>query len=190
VSDNLQDSDTFAAPYVELPSWAQVGAKRRAHIGRVTALLSAWAAGMRLDRASANEWIDAGRLHDSLREAPEDELRRITGDKSSPVGLLHGPAAAIRLAQEGETRAGLLDAIRYHTVGSANWASTGKALYMADYLEPGRKFLHEDREFLASQVPHAFEGVFRQVVRFRLEWSIREGNFIYPETVALWNELR
>jgi predicted HD superfamily hydrolase involved in NAD metabolism len=190
VKDTFSDSDSFSAPYVELPAWAQVGEKRRAHIARVTALLSAWAAGMRMDPAKANEWIDAGRLHDSLREAPEDELRRITGDNVSPVGLLHGPAAAIKLAQEGEKRSSLLDAIRYHTVGSPKWDSTGKALYMADYLEPGRKFLHEDREFLASQVPHAFEGVFRQVVRFRLEWSIREGNYIYPETVALWNELR
>ena len=33
-------------------------------------------------------------------------------------------------------------------------------------------------------------GVFRQVVRFRLEWSVREGNHIFPETVALWNSLR
>ena len=190
MKDTFLDSDTHSAPYVDLPEWAQVGEKRRAHIGRVTALLSAWSAGMRLDAAKANEWIDAGRLHDCLREAPEDELRRITGDTTSPVGLLHGPAAAIRLAQAGEKRSSLLDAIRYHTVGSPRWDSTGKALYMADYLEPGRKFLHEDREFLASQVPHAFEGVFRQVVRFRLEWSIREGNYIYPETVALWNALR
>jgi hypothetical protein len=39
-------------------------------------------------------------------------------------------------------------------------------------------------------VPHNFDGVFRQVVRFRLEWSVREGNHIFPETVELWNSLR
>ena len=66
MKDTLADSDTHSSPYVELPSWAVVGPKRRAHIGRVTALLSAWAAGMRLDPAKANEWIDAGRLHDAL----------------------------------------------------------------------------------------------------------------------------
>jgi hypothetical protein len=27
-------------------------------------------------------------------------------------------------------------------------------------------------------------------VRFRLEWSVREGNHIFPETVELWNSLR
>ena len=145
---------------------------------------------MRLTPDEANAWIDVGTWHDALREAPEGELREITGDHTSPLGLLHGPAVALRLEADGEKRRNVLDAIRYHTVGSAHWDRTGKALYMADYLEPGRKFLAEDRGFLASQVPHNFDGVFRQVVRFRLEWSVREGNHIFPETVALWNSLR
>jgi HD superfamily phosphohydrolase YqeK len=173
-----------------LPTWACVGDKRLAHIERVTSLLRAWGAAMRLAPDEANAWLDAGAWHDSLRDAPDEELRRITGDRDSPIGLLHGPAAAIRLEKDGEKRKDLLSAIRYHTVGSAEWGRTGKALYMADYLEPGRKFLHEDRFFLAGQVPHGFDEVFRQVVRFRLEWSIREGNRIFPETVALWNSLR
>jgi predicted HD superfamily hydrolase involved in NAD metabolism len=173
-----------------LPAWAQVGEKRLAHIARVTSLLRAWATAMRLPPEEARGWIDAGTLHDALRDAPIEELREITGDRTSPDGLLHGPAAAIRLAADGEKRGDVLDAIRYHTIGSANWKKTGRALYIADYLEPGRKFLTEDRNFLASQVPHNFDGVFRQVVRFRLDWSVREGNHIYPETVALWNSLR
>jgi HD superfamily phosphohydrolase YqeK len=173
-----------------LPVWAQVGEKRIAHIQRVTSLLRAWGAAMRLQPDEANAWIDVGTWHDALRDAPEAELRAITGDRTSPAGMLHGPAVAVKLEAEGERRQNVLAAIRYHTVGSANWDRTGRALYMADYLEPGRKFLAEDRGFLASQVPHNFDGVFRQVVRFRLEWSVREGNHIFPETVALWNSLR
>jgi len=173
-----------------LPVWACVGGKRLAHIERVTSLLRAWSAAMRLDRDEANGWIDAGAWHDALRDAPEKRLREITGDDTTPEGLLHGPAAAIRLEEDGEKRKGVLDAIRYHTVGSPDWDRTGRALYMADYLEPGRKFSREDRFFLAAQVPHSFDAVFRQVVRFRLDWSVREGNHIFPETVALWNSLR
>jgi 2-amino-4-hydroxy-6-hydroxymethyldihydropteridine diphosphokinase len=173
-----------------LPVWAQVTDKRVAHIERVTALLRAWGAAMRVPPDEANAWIDVGTWHDALRDAPESELRSITRDRTSPAGLLHGPAVAVKLEAEGERRQNVLDAIRYHTVGSAHWDRTGQALYMADYLEPGRKFLAEDRGFLASQVPHNFDGVFRQVVRFRLEWSVREGNHIFPETVALWNSLR
>jgi len=173
-----------------LPIWAQVSERRFAHIQRVTSLLRAWGAAMRVPPDEANTWIDAGTWHDALRDAPIPELRAITEDQTSPDGLLHGPAVAKKLEAEGERRKSLLDAIRYHTVGHANWDRTGQALYMADYLEPGRKFLAEDRGFLASQVPHNFDGVFRQVVRFRLEWSVREGNHIFPETVELWNSLR
>ncbi len=173
-----------------LPAWACVGNKRLAHIERVTSLLRAWSAAMRLTADEANAWIDAGIWHDALRDAPDEQLREITGDRETPAALLHGSAAAIRLEAEGEKRRDVLDAIRYHTVGSPDWSRTGRALYMADYLEPGRKFSKEDRFFLAAQVPHSFDSVFRQVVRFRLDWSVREGNHIFPETVALWNSLR
>jgi HD superfamily phosphohydrolase YqeK len=173
-----------------LPVWAQVSERRLSHIQRVTSLLRAWSAAMRIAPDEANAWIDAGTWHDALRDAPLPELRELTGDYTSPDGLIHGPAVAIKLEAEGENRKELLDAIRYHTVGCARWNRTGRALYMADYLEPGRKFLAEDRGFLASQVPHNFDGVFRQVVRFRLEWSVREGNHIFPETFELWNSLR
>ena len=173
-----------------LPAWACVGTKRLAHIERVTSLLRAWSAAMRLSADEANAWIDAGIWHDALRDAPEERLREITGDHETPAALLHGAAAATQLEADGEMRRDVLDAIRYHTVGSPDWDRTGRALYMADYLEPGRKFSREDRFFLAAQVPHSFDAVFRQVVRFRLDWSVREGNHIFPETVALWNSLR
>lgn len=175
---------------VDLPAWAQVSDKRAAHIQRVTALLNSWAAVMRLPPEQARAFIDVGTWHDALRDAPESELRAITGDRNAPAALLHGPAASVLLQRDGERRTDVLDAIRYHTVGHVGWGIVGKALYMADFLEPGRKFARQDRYFLALQVPTAFDGVFRQVVRMRLEWTVREGNLIFPETVTLWNSLQ
>ncbi|MDQ6736258.1 MAG: hypothetical protein M3Z30_00990 [Gemmatimonadota bacterium] len=175
---------------VDFPRWACVSDKRAEHIQRVTALLNAWAAAMRLPPAEARSFVEAGVLHDALRDAPEKELRRITGDDRSPAGLLHGPAAAIMMEADGETRSDLLDAVRYHTVGNENWGILGRALFMADFLEPGRKFMKQDRYFLSLQVPTSFDPVFRQVVRMRLEWTVREGNQIFPQTVALWNSLQ
>lgn len=176
---------------VELPAWARVSARRLEHIVRVTELLDEWAAGLHLPSDEARAWHDAGRLHDALRDAPESELRRLAGDLPEyEVDMLHGPAAAALLKAEGETRTELLDAIRFHTVGCARWERLGRALYMADYLEPGRKFSRADRAYLASQVPHDFEATFRQVLRNRLEWSLREGMRLFPEAVALWNSVR
>jgi HD superfamily phosphohydrolase YqeK len=173
-----------------LPSWAQVSDKRRKHIARVCALLMQWADAIDVSPDERDAWLQAGRLHDALRDAPESELRALARDAEREPELLHGPAVANLLVDQGETKAGLLTAIRYHTVGSAEWDRTGRALYMADFLEPGRGFLRRDRAFLATQVPHDFDGVFRQVLRARLEYALREGYTLFPETVALWNAVR
>jgi 2-amino-4-hydroxy-6-hydroxymethyldihydropteridine diphosphokinase len=175
---------------VVLPSWACVSDKRLAHIQRVTALLDDWAQHLALPADEARAWHDAGRFHDALRDAPEPRLRALADAPGYEVEMLHGPAAAEQMRREGETRQELLDAVRYHTVGSSDWGMLGRALYMADYLEPGRKFSRADREYLASQVPHDFDATFRQVLRARLEWSLREGMKLFPEAVALWNTVR
>ena len=180
-----------AAPLsLALPSWAQVNEKRRAHIARVTALLDQWAELMRIGDVEHAAWHDAGLWHDALKDAPDDELRALVGNAPYEPAMLHGPAAAAKLEQLGETRRDVLDAIRYHTVGSTTWTRTGRALYMADFLDPGRHFSAADRAFLARLVPHDFDAVFRQVVRMRIEWTVREGYSIFPETVQLWNSVR
>jgi HD superfamily phosphohydrolase YqeK len=178
-------------PPVLLPSWACVSERRLGHIIRVTALLDEWAAALALPVPEAEAWHDAGRFHDALRDASEAELRRLAGNMDGYTDeMLHGPAAAARLEADGERRTELLDAIRFHTVGSSRWDRLGRALYMADYLEPGRKFSRTDRAYLAAQVPHDFDATFRQVLRARLEWSLREGMRLFPEAVALWNIVR
>lgn len=173
-----------------LPSWAQVSDKRRAHIERVATLLVTWARRLDLPDDETSRWLAAGVLHDALRDAPAAMLRALTGDGGTDAELLHGPASAVRAEQDGERRQDVLDAVRFHTVGSTAWRRTGQALYMADFLEPGRAFLADERAFLRQQVPHDFGGAFRQVVRLRLEWSLRQGGTLFPETVALWNSAR
>jgi HD superfamily phosphohydrolase YqeK len=176
---------------LEMPAWTCVSEKRMGHIERVTALLDEWARKLALPSEEARAWRDAGRLHDALRDAPEHILRELAGDSPDyATEMLHGPAAAERMRRDGERRTELLDAVRHHTVGSAQWGRLGRALYMADYLEPGRKFSRADRAYLAAQVPHDFDATFRQVVRARLEWSLREGMRLYPEAVVLWNSVR
>ena len=174
---------------VDLPTWAVVTDRRRAHIDRVAALLATWADEMRIDDRERVAWHDAARWHDALRDAPEAELRALVADARFSAPMLHGPAAAMRLEADGERRPDVLAAVRYHTVGYADWARTGRALYMADFLEPGRDWGLADRAFLTAHVPHDFDGVFRQVVRQRLEWALREGNGLYAESVELWNSV-
>ena len=178
-------TQTDATINVDLPPWAQVSKKRGKHIRRVTALLSAWSEEMGLSIAERQAWVDAGRYHDALRDAPVEELRALAGSTLEEVELLHGPAAAAKLERDGETRRGLLDAIRYHSIGWKNWERVGKALYMADYLEPGRTFDMEERALLALRVPRDFEGIFREVVRTRMSYAMQNGFTKFPESVEL-----
>jgi 2-amino-4-hydroxy-6-hydroxymethyldihydropteridine diphosphokinase len=140
---------------------------------------------MGLSLAERQCWVDAGRYHDALRDAPVDELRALAGSTIEEVELLHGPAVATKLAREGETRRDLLDAIRYHSIGWKKWERVGKALYMADYLEPGRTFDMERRALLALRVPRDFEGIFRDVVTTRMSYAMENGYTKYPESVEL-----
>jgi len=189
-------TDTSSRPtmshdvHLALPAWAQVGEKRLAHIKRVTTLLAQWAPVIACDEGEAAAMRDAGAWHDALRDAPEALLRELTGDRESPTELLHGPAAAVMLERDGEQRTEVLEAVRWHTIGSAGWGRVGRALYVADFLEPGRKFAATDRAFLAALVGRDFDGVLRQVVRMRIEWSLREGLEIFPETASFWNSVR
>jgi HD superfamily phosphohydrolase YqeK len=183
---------TTVAPAIEfaLPTWAKVNERRKAHILRVTTLLADWADALEISPEERRAWIDAGRYHDALKDAPDEELRELVGEVTYEPQMWHGPAAAARLERDGETRQGLLDAVRYHTIGYLEWDRTGRALYMADFLEPGRSFSRRDRAFLAKQVPSDFDGVYQQVVRAKLAWSLHEGHSLFPETVALWNSFR
>lgn len=178
------------AARIELPGWAVVSDRRIEHISRVTGLLMRWADDLGLAADERAAWRDAGLWHDALRDAPEATLRELSNDTVHPLPMLHGPAAAEQLRATGEHRRNVLDAVAWHTMGHAEWDRTGRALYMADYLEPGRSFAQADRAFLATHVADDFDGVFRQVVRQRIEWSVREGKTLYPETASLWNRVR
>ena len=175
----------MSAAGLELPAWGIASPSRRAHIARVTALALAWADAMGIDDAERNAWSDATRWHDVLRDATEAQLRAIVPHLDWPASLLHGPASAAKLAAGGERRASVLDAIYWHTMGNATWDRTGRVLYMADYLEPGRQFDRNERAMLAAAVPTDFDGTFRAVVKRRLGAKVASGEALLPESAAL-----
>ena len=162
---------------MSLPAWAQVTPARRGHVERVAGLLGDWAGAMRVAPAERDRWLRAAWLHDALRDAPLGDL------------MAHGPAAAERAGQDGERDRGVLDAVRYHTVGFAGWDDVGRMLYLADFLEPGREFDRDGRRALAARVPAERNAVLRDVARRRIEWVVKSGWPLVPETVAFWNAL-
>jgi HD superfamily phosphohydrolase YqeK len=173
----------------ELPAWAVVSARRVEHIRRVVALLDRWAAEMALPRMEAQRWHRAGLLHDALKEADPETLAGYEPQGSWPRALWHGPAAAAAAARFGEADHGVLDAIRYHSVGYAGWEPVGKALYLADYLEPGRERDADGAAALAARVPGEFEQVLFEVAGARIAHLKAAGRTIGKETQDFWNRL-
>lgn len=174
-----------------LPDWAVAGAKRRAHMARVAELMGAWAEGRGLDPADRSRWKAAGWLHDALRDAPAEDLRQLVPERmrSLPGKLLHGPAAAERLRAEGVSDAELLQAVACHTIGDADLGTLGRALYAADFLEPGRAFRRAWRAGLRARMPAELDAVLTQIVRARIDNLLEHDTPVRPETLGLWNAL-
>lgn len=172
-----------------LPAWAQVTPARRDHIARVATLLGAWADAMDVPAAERQRWLRAAWLHDALKDAPAEDLRALTPGFHGPDALRHGPAAAARAAADGEADAGVLDAVRHHSLGSAAWDRVGRMLYLADYLEPGRTHRPAEREEWVRRVPDEPGVVLREVAAARIARNLRRGWPLLPETVGFWNAL-
>jgi HD superfamily phosphohydrolase YqeK len=144
---------------------------------------------MRVDSRERQRWLRAVWLHDALRDAPEAEIDRWASSTPGPAELRHGPASAARAKAEGEIDRGILDAVRYHSVGLAEWEMVGRVLYCADYLEPGRDFKRERRAELAARFPLDPTGVLREVAMMRLSRLVTSGWPIPEPTVRFWNSL-
>lgn len=90
-----------------------------------------------------------GLLHDYARDMAPGDLLEIA-DKNNlikhPVerelpDLLHGPVAAFLLERDfGVGDEEVLDAISCHTLGAVNMSDFAKIIFLADMIEPGRRY--------------------------------------------------
>lgn len=172
-----------------LPPWAQVSQRRLEHSGRVAALMDSWAAALGLSETERRRWRAAAWLHDALRDADPGGLRVGLPEQTRalPGLVLHGPAAAERLRAEGVNDEPVLLAIAYHTLGHPALDRLGRALYLADFLEPGRGFEPLRRATLRARMPASMEPVLRTVVGARLRHVVRAGHPLSRESVEFWN---
>jgi len=175
----------------ELPTWAVAGSERREHMSRVADLLGSWAEALDLSSDERTRWRSVGHLHDVVREERVEVLRERVPEalRGLPGLLLHGPAAAQRLRVEGVLDGELLCAIANHTIGDPEFGALGRALYAADFLEPGRTFLAEWRAELRARMPTDFDDVVYAIVRARIANLVERGTAVLPQTIHFWNSL-
>jgi HD superfamily phosphohydrolase YqeK len=84
--------------------------------------------------------------------------------------------------------------VRHHPTAHPDWGDVGLALYVADFCEPSRTFatsLRTDRLVArAAAGPAPLARAALEVLRLRLEWAVRDGRPIHPDTVSAWNAWR
>lgn len=153
----------------------------------VAQLMGGWAEQLGLGERDRTRWIAAGWLHDALRDADPSLLIDQAGEY--PEQLRHGPAAAARMGAAGVNDEELLDAVRHHTTGRPGLQLFGRFLYLADYLDPKRKFASTERAALRERLPEAHREVAQIVCARRIRHMLDRRIHIMPETFGFWNQL-
>lgn len=138
----------------------------------------------------------AGLLHDYARNLSPNELLDIAQandlltDHAEIVkpDLLHGAVGAFLLKKEGLLTDGeVLNAICYHTTGHPQMSRLAKVIYVADYIEPGRKFSGVE-ELRAAAYEDLDYGVLAGL-NHTLQYLIQSDAFIHPLSIAARNRM-
>lgn len=110
---------------------------------------------------SVEDALLAGIYHDAYRYSANEESVHLIEDagfvlddaeRREPM-LLHGALAALNFERDAEEEIddALKDAVRFHTLGSPRMGRLGGIVYIADYMEPGRRHLTDsDRREILS----------------------------------------
>lgn len=169
----------------------QLSPYRQQHILRVAGVGEqlAWVHGLASDLI---RWAAFG--HDLAREMARDALLTeatrlglpITAQDSAEPLLLHGPVAAQWL-QTATGNKDVAEAIRYHTTAGPGLGPLAKALFIADGVEPGRRY--SERADLWRLALDNLEVGYGAVLRHTAHYLQRRGLTLHPLMVAALHEV-
>jgi len=149
-------------------------------------------------KADVKKVAVAAMIHDCGRQIPkEDSVAKakelgITVDPveaAQPI-LLHAKLgvyyAVHKYGVSPEDRE-VLDAIRYHSTGTADMTDTAKIVFLADLIEPGRDFegVEAIREASFQDLDKGMLLSYDNTIRYLLE----DGLLIHPDAIAGYNRL-
>jgi len=138
----------------------------------------------------------AALAHDLARELPGQRLLELAGGDGAPIRswelerpvLLHGRAAAELLRRKGVTAdPEVLQAVADHVTGRPGMGLLARIVFVADYLEPGRRFV--DRRWRAALLALKLDEMLAGVLESVFGWLNREGLPIAPPARRLYEEL-
>lgn len=138
----------------------------------------------------------AGLLHDCARALPDGKLLTIARENNVPVDeveeakpvLLHAPVGALLARRQFDVQDQvILQAIALHTVGDTVMNLLDKILFVADKIEPRRKFpgVDELRQLASQNLDRALLSCFD----YAILQAVRRGELIHPRAVQSRNRI-
>ncbi|MCP3030382.1 bis(5'-nucleosyl)-tetraphosphatase (symmetrical) YqeK [Halobacillus sp. A1] len=135
-------------------------------------------------------------LHDFAKNKSKDELKQwILKDQRLSKDLLyyhhelwHGPVGALMLEKEIQLKdKEVQSAIACHTSGKKDMSILDKVVFLADYIEPGRKFsgVEEVRELAEQDLDKACLQAMINTIQFLMN----NKSSVYPNTFHAYNQL-
>jgi HD superfamily phosphohydrolase YqeK len=103
--------------------------------------------------------------------------------------LLHGKVGACLARQElAIDNPDILEAIAFHITGGSNIGSLAQLVFIADFIEPGRRF--EAARSLREMAPRISpEELLLRVYNYTIAYVLKKGYLIHPNSIAGRNEL-
>lgn len=166
--------------------------ERFEHVLRVTetAIELAKKAGVCVEKAEL-----AGLFHDYAKFMDKNELLELLQRDDDyelysqyHSELWHAPVGAL-LAKEkyGVEDEEVLQAIRFHTTGRAGMSDLEKVIYIADLVEPGRKFpgVADLRQRIEGE---SLENQMTECIQHKVKFLVKQYAVIFPNSFDCYNE--
>ena len=132
-------------------------------------------------------------LHDAAKFSDRDWMKSIIISEGMDPLLLeyhaelwHAPVGAYLAKQEfGVEDEDVLNAIRYHTTGRAGMSDLEKIVYIADLVEPNRKFSGVDQ--LRQLKEQGLDVMMEASVKHSIEFLVSKNQPVYPDSLKCYN---
>lgn len=134
-------------------------------------------------------------LHDIAKYADENWMIQIVKENGMDKRLinwgpeiLHGPVGAWIAEHEFNiSNQDILNSIHYHTTGRAGMSKLEKIIYIADMIEPNRKF--DGVEKLRNKAEKGLEKAMKACIRHSIKFLVKTKQPIFPLSIECYNDL-
>jgi len=123
-----------------------------------------------------------------LVKIAEREKIKLSKFEFSCEPLLHGYLAPYLIKRDfGIKDHSILNAVKYHTIGSCKMNMMDKILYISDKIEETRNY--ENVDYLRSLSQKNIDLCILEVYKSNIIYLITKNKFLHPDTNKIWNNI-